>query len=192
MTRPFLVTATATSARPISSCFRTQPTCNARYGKYLHTPGTARFQPIWRFWNWDSRHTECLLPEGSLRRPLNIGTRQTMRTATDRHSLLTGIMLNSNHPVHVGLLPEGGVSAGPSNKTGRLRARRLSIRIVRRAVGVSMALPRDRHCTACVWQRKCLAWRISVPVHLQPPVFWPRIQLSERFKSLRRTESAFG
>lgn len=88
------------------SCFRTQPTCNARYGKYLHTPGTARFQLIWRFWNWDSRHAECLLPEGSLRRRLNIGTRQTMRTATDRYSLLTGIRLHSNHPVHARLVPD--------------------------------------------------------------------------------------
>ncbi len=110
----------------IASCFRTQPTCNARYGKYLHSPGTARFQLIWRFWNWDSRHPECLLPEGSLRRRLNIGTRQTMRTATDRHSLLMGIMLNSNHPVHAGMPPEGGVSAGPSNGTGRLPTRSLA------------------------------------------------------------------
>ncbi len=54
-----------------------------------------------------------------MRRRLNIGTRQTMRTATDRHSLLMGIMLNSNHRVPSRLLPEGGVSAGPSNETGR-------------------------------------------------------------------------
>ncbi len=54
-----------------------------------------------------------------MRRRLNIGTRRTTRTATDRHSLLTGIMLNSTHRVHARLLPEGGVSAGPSNETGR-------------------------------------------------------------------------
>lgn len=47
------------------------------------------------------------------------------------------------------------------------------------AVDLSMALPRDRHRTACVWQRKCRALRISVPVHLRPPVSWPRIQRSE-------------
>ncbi len=54
-----------------------------------------------------------------MRRRLKIRTGQTMRTATDRNRLLTGIMLNSEHPVHAWLLPEGGVSAGPSNETGR-------------------------------------------------------------------------
>ena len=62
--------------RAMAPCFRIQPTCNARYGKHLHTPGTARFQPIWKFWNWVLRHAECLLPKGSLRRLLNIGTRR--------------------------------------------------------------------------------------------------------------------
>ncbi len=77
----------------IASCFRTQATCNTRYNKYLDTPGTAQFQPIWRFWNWDSRHAECLLPEGSMRPRLKLGSRQTLRTVTDRHSLLMRIML---------------------------------------------------------------------------------------------------
>ncbi len=47
--------------------------------------------------------------------------RRSRSPATYRYGLLMGNMLNSNQPVHAGLLPEGGVSAGPNNETGRPR-----------------------------------------------------------------------
>ena len=103
-------------ARPVSEL---SPPATRGMASISTRRGTARFQLIWRFWKWDSRHPECQLAVVSMRQRLNIGARQTMRTATDRHSLLMGIMLNSNHPVHARLLPEGGVSAGPSNETRR-------------------------------------------------------------------------